>query len=82
MFGSRVNHYYNVGVPTHWSPGDSPASHRPSGLVWRSDGYRIRGTRRPLLPRKIHSEDDIKVTGARGGEHCLCGKILIYLGEP
>jgi len=29
----------------------------------------------------LRSEHDIKVIGARDGEHCLCGNTLIYLAR-
>ena len=53
-------------------------------LVWYGEAMAtvLGGRGEHLLPRKIHSEDDIKVTGARGGRHCLYGNIFIYLDEP
>jgi hypothetical protein len=59
--GSRVNHSLYFGVPATWSPGGSPASHRPSGLVWSYEGF-VRGTRRSLLCGKLHSEGGIELT--------------------
>jgi hypothetical protein len=79
VYGSRVNHRCNLSVPASWSLGDLPASLRPSGLVWSGVDDRVQGTRRLFLHRKLHSEDGVKVTGARGGEYCLCGKNLTYL---
>jgi hypothetical protein len=79
LYGSRVNHRGNFGVPAPWSLGDSPASFRPFSLVWSGVDDHVQGMRRPLLHGKLRSEDDIKVIRARGGEHCLCGKVLTYL---
>ena len=76
-----MNHNYNLGVLASWSLGGSLASHRPSGLVSSSDDGFVRGTRRPLLRGKLCSKDGIKVTGARGGEHCLCCKDVTSLVE-
>jgi len=39
----------------------------------------FRGWEDPFFGGKLRSENDVKVTGARGGEPCLCVKILTYL---
>jgi hypothetical protein len=66
VFGSRVNHCCNLGVPAPWSLGDSPASLRPSILIWSSDDGIVQGMRRPLIRGKLRSEGGIKVTGELG----------------
>ena len=69
----------NLGVNHRWSFGGSAKNHRPSDLMWSGNNVHIRRTKKPLLRGKLCSEDSVKVTGARGVEHCLCDKILIYL---
>jgi len=61
----------NLGVNHRWSFGGSAKNHRPSDLMWSGNNVHIRRTRRPLLRGKLCSEDSVKVTGARGVEHCL-----------
>ena len=81
MFGSRVNHHFNVGVPTPWILGDSLACLQPSGLVYSGDDGFVRGTRRPLLRGKLRSEGGIKVTGRLGVR--LSGRAFVQVnGVP
>jgi hypothetical protein len=52
------------GVLAPWSICGSPASHRPSGLVWNGDDGFVRGTwRPPSFVEKLHIGDGIKVIG-------------------
>jgi hypothetical protein len=69
-----VNHRCDLGVPAFWSLGDSLANHQSSGFVWSGNDSFMQGIRRLLLRGKLRSENGVKVTGARGDEHCLCGK--------
>ncbi|RLM94223.1 hypothetical protein C2845_PM08G19200 [Panicum miliaceum] len=51
-------------MPAPWSLGGSPASLRPSGLVWSGDDGFVRGTwRPPSFVEKLLSGDGIEVTG-------------------
>jgi hypothetical protein len=47
--------------------------------VWSGVDDLVRKTRRSLLRGKLRSKDDVKVTGAKGGEHYVCGKDFTYL---
>jgi hypothetical protein len=46
VFGSNLG---NLGVPAPWSLGDSPASLRPSSLVWSGVDDLVQRTRRPFF---------------------------------
>ena len=37
---------------------------------------------KPLLRGKLHCERHVKMTSASSSEHCLYGKVLIYLASP
>jgi hypothetical protein len=84
VHGSRVNHTCNLGVPSTWSFGVLVTRRQvfwPSGLVWSSVDDLVWWMRRPLLRGKLRSKDGIRVTGARGGEHYLCGNDFTYLAR-
>ena len=60
----EVNHKLYLGAPAPWSFGGSPASLRPSGLVWSGDDDFLRGRGDPLPWWKSSLlEIGIKVTG-------------------
>jgi hypothetical protein len=71
VFGSKVNHHCSLGVTISRSFVDSLATIRPSGLVSSGVDDHVWGIRRSLLRGKLCSEDGIKVTGVRGGKHCV-----------
>jgi hypothetical protein len=52
-----------LGVPSPWSLGGSPASHRHPGLVWSGDDGFVQGTWRPPFMKKVLSGDGIEVIG-------------------
>jgi hypothetical protein len=62
--GSCENHKLHLGVPASWSLSGSPASYRPSGLVWSGDDSFVRRMwRPPSFMEKLLSGDGIEVTG-------------------
>jgi hypothetical protein len=59
-----------------WQVIDPPASYGAATTTI------VQGTRRPLFLGKLHSEDDVKVTGAKGGEHCFWARSSPTWQEP
>ena len=66
VLGSRREPPCNLGAPAPWSLGDSPASLRPSGLVWGGVDDRVRGRGDPSLVEKLRSGEGVKISGRVG----------------